>query len=306
MAKDKARKKHVCSCGASFSHGISLRRHQRVTGHEGSEVVVEGEEAQAEAQAAAEEEAPAALAAPAEQPADAPIADDEEMVAPATAALRDHDEALEPFTQIVAPIEETRPSGPVVVVDFQKLFLIGQALHYLATDRLRVLGQVAVEGGRTVTQAVKLAALLLAVLGLTLFGAGATRVMARSSAQAPPPALRTAGTAQPSAAMMARSAVLSFYREVDRANFEGAYDYLSVDWHRELSLGRFVAGFEGVSAVGCRIASQETVGPGLVRVDVVLDLLEHGTPKSYQGTYLVVQTSDGWRLDRGHLLLASL
>lgn len=50
----RTKKKHICSCGEEFNHGIGLRKHQRQTGHKGSNVVEVAEEDESPIEAAAE------------------------------------------------------------------------------------------------------------------------------------------------------------------------------------------------------------------------------------------------------------
>lgn len=72
--KTKA-KKHKCSCGRSFRHAISLKRHQNVTGCEAAP-----EEAASAPELESNEKAPAKSAAPAAKPTPAPVEDDRTIV----------------------------------------------------------------------------------------------------------------------------------------------------------------------------------------------------------------------------------
>ncbi|MBI3928747.1 MAG: hypothetical protein HY319_24620 [Armatimonadetes bacterium] len=279
----KSTKKYVCSCGAEFAHGISLRRHQRVTGHTGEQEID------------AEESAPEADADP--------IGDSATEVAPPLPAVVEPVRGIEGFVPRPAsafyPERQPEPeTHTVVVIDVGRAILLFYAFSAIATKyAARFAGSFAEtmgSAGRGAAQIlVRSIPIALAILLLST-GLVSARGLARAMMQSTPADVRQV-TPQEQAAV----AVMGFFQSVEARSYPAAYNYLTDAWRAELPYTEFHQGFSRSHTVGCVIHGAHAVTPNAVQVQVSLDVLEGGGTTTYVGSYLVVGTPGGWRLDRG-------
>lgn len=103
----RGKKKHVCSCGEEFNHGIGLRKHQRQTGHKGSSIVEGGAGDDSDGEEASPPPAAAAPAPPPPAPPPPPPS------APPPAAERP--EPAPPAAPPPAPAAAPPPAPPAAV-----------------------------------------------------------------------------------------------------------------------------------------------------------------------------------------------
>lgn len=152
-----------CSCGRSFAHEISLKRHCWVTGHTADETVAEAPAAAAPV-AAVVEEAPAAAAAPIELPAVA----DHNAVAEALRILREKQMAQEAF-------EARQVREAQVWACIQQA---GQIVH----EQVARAAETSRRGAEVVRQsavlAVRMLVMILICCGMLLTGMGLGRLLA--------------------------------------------------------------------------------------------------------------------------------
>ncbi|MGE0491637.1 MAG: hypothetical protein AB7S38_20665 [Vulcanimicrobiota bacterium] len=320
MADGKKKNKHICGeCGEEFPHAITLRRHQRKTGHKGSSVVevAEGGEAAEAPKAAPAKAAPAPVAEPEPipepEPEEVEVAEADE---PAEEVIENggyEEEEEAPVTRPVAARSVTNPASqptaprrPRLQIDRKKISFVGRAVQYLVAYRASRaeawLKRSAQSTASVMSESLKLAGVLLIVLSIPLLGWLAIRLH-RARPVAPPNYSAQAQVNQ-NQALEARGAVLGFYQAIDRGNFNVAYDLLSQGWRSELPYDSFVAGFEQTHAVGCRIENHQSITENQVQVDFVVDMQEADEARTYRGSYLVVRTSSGWRIDSGELRLS--
>ncbi|MCA9795827.1 MAG: hypothetical protein KC910_28665 [Candidatus Eremiobacteraeota bacterium] len=318
MADGKKKNKHICGeCGEEFPHAITLRRHQRKTGHKGSKVVevAEGGDSGEAPKAAPPKAAPAARQAepePESEPEVVEAAEEHEEVeeeAIENGGYEEEEPAPEPVTARTVQVPRAQPAAPRrprLQIDRKKLSFVGRAVQYLVAYRARKaedwLKRSAQSTASVMSESLKLAGVLLIILSIPLLGWVAIRLH-RSRPVAPPNYSAQAQVNQ-NQALEARGAVLGFYQAIDRGNFNVAYDLLSQGWRSELPYESFVAGFEQTRAVGCRIENHQTITENQVQVDFVVDMQEADEARTYRGSYLVVRTSSGWRIDSGELKLS--
>ena len=98
----------------------------------------------------------------------------------------------------------------------------------------------------------------------------------------------------------ARAAVTDFYAAIDRGSYNDAYDLLSPAWKRALDYEAFESGYRSTRAVRCKVDHTRQVGED-IEVDFSLVVDEQGQKKKVSGTYLLIHSSDGWKLDSGSM-----
>lgn len=321
----KSSKQHICEeCGESFGHGISLRRHQRKTGHSGSRVVDEGDDAPEPQPAAAQPAAPPPQPEP--EPAPPPPQPAAAQPAPQPAAQAPEPEpapAAAPAAQAPTPEPEPEPEGaaeePTVPsptlppaetaaktargprIDTKKLSILGHGLSILAAHHAKRAKNWASDSAKSsapvLKESVKLAAIILLALTIPVTGYLIYRGQHRPIKEAPTYASQISQISE------AKASVLRFYQAIDQGKLGEAYELLSRGWQKEISFEDFRDGFRNARAVGCRIENIAALDENQVQVEFALEMREDGTPKSYRGNYVVVRTSSGWRIDRGEIKL---
>jgi hypothetical protein len=87
-----------------------------------------------------------------------------------------------------------------------------------------------------------------------------------------------------------------FYGSLNQGDLERAYRSLSTDFRHTLSLERFQAGYQQVSAISHHIKYTEKLSQDLVRVDLELRVSESGREGRYFVTCLLTREVDRWTL----------
>lgn len=324
MAKKK-KKKHICAqCGESFNHGLGLRKHQRATKCEGSRIVEEGSEEEAAALAAAGGGAPAEEAAPppkkrasrSRKPAPEVEADEEENEA--TVAVNERLDASEQTVAVPRPgtkrskaptaahsapvLEESQDGTSRFQHNRQKLSLVSRGLRILFAYRARSAGhqikQSAVSGVNIFTEALKLAAALICLIGiptLVFFWWNSHR---KAQIQAPPPPTSFTFEDGP---LAARSALLRYLDNVGKRNWNEAFGLLSNSWQKELGPAEFQNSFLDITDVRWAVNDQKLLPNGMAEVSVVLAFREAGQAQRFLGRFRLVQEGDNWKIDRAEL-----
>lgn len=283
----KLKKKYVCSCGRSFAHAISLKRHKFVSGCV--------DEEPNEEQAAAE--------AP-EEPKPEP---EEEPVTVATQAL-----TIDDITQLYALANERLHPTPTTAMRMREMSShlatfsrefgawLGQEStavgRWLAARVPEVLG-VAARGILSVVTLAAVVAIFFAglTMGITVKHASAT------SEYVPAPQPPVVDVDPATSLADAASTVSDFYRSVNGGAFTAAYNRLSSAWRSELGYEAFVSGYARTEQVMCELVNVERLSKSRARVEVRLQVLEDGAVASYAGHYDLVQEGRSWRIDRGNL-----
>ncbi|MGE0494003.1 MAG: hypothetical protein AB7S38_32640 [Vulcanimicrobiota bacterium] len=278
------KKKHVCSCGRTFAHAISLKRHRFVSGCE---------ETGEEADDIDVEEAPVA-ALMAEEPVD----DASEIVTSATEAL-----SVEQI-QALQQLANSRLS-PVPTFGFRMQHLAQGSLDFsreffgwLVEESSNVVGwgrQTALPAAGEMLRKAVLSVATVAMLSVLFFG-GITLGLSikQASANSTPPTGRLGDAGQ---------SVVDFYRAVNARAYSAAYGRLSSDWKRELSQNAFERGYAPVQQVDCRLVGIKALDANTARVSVELAVIEKDQVKNISGHYIVVYDGRGWNLDGSHLTL---
>lgn len=285
----KLKKKYVCSCGRSFAHAISLKRHKFVSGCV--------DEEPSEEQAAAEE-------APPQEPEQAP---EEEPVTVATQAL-----TLDDITQLYALANERLHPTPTTAMRMREMSShlatfsreFGAWLGEESTTVVRWLGARVPEVLGVVARGVLSVVTLAAVLAI--FFAGLTMGITVKQASAtsdyiPAPQPPVVNAAPATTLADAATTVSDFYRSVNGGAFTAAYNRLSSAWRNELGYDQFVSGYAATEQVMCELVNVERLSETRARVQVRLQVQENGAVATYAGHYDLVQEGRAWRIDRGSL-----
>lgn len=291
-----------CSCGRTFAHEISLKRHRWVTGH----AEAEPEGAAPVAETPAPSVGPALLTAATELPltAVAPVPDANvayEAAMEALLAKAREQQSYERQAQLQAV-------GDLLVEFFQwMLSLAGQAAQSVL-NVARSAGSKSLQGASVLGRSVLLAAGILALL---CGGVTAGRALATGSSE-PAPQAPQAPVAETRPARVERelvganlngpeTVVTNFYTALDADDYQTAYSQLSSGWKRQLPYASFEAGYAQTSSLRCRVVDVDQLGRGTAEVEFALQTVENGRVSDYVGTYVVVQTERGWQLDAGTL-----
>ena len=338
----RGKKKHVCSCGEEFNHGIGLRKHQRQTGHKGSSVVDDdgsgpagGDEEEASAPPPPAPPKPAEVAPPppppkaAEpppppppppapaRPAPAPVAaqvddDDEEDDPPRTVAVTRPTATAQQHPPQQYPAQEAWPpaypqAGPSRFEhNRQKLSLVSRGLRVLLSYRARSAGTQlkasAQSGADIVTEASKIALALLLILAVP------TTIFWwwwHSREAVPPPAKVPTTFNVDEGAKAARGTVLSYLDSLSKGKSEDAYGRLSRSWRSELSAEAFRSDMSGISEVRWAVNDQRLLSADLAEVTLLLAYVEDGQSKKFQGRFRLTREDETWKVDRLELSAAS-
>ena len=318
----RKKKKHVCSCGETFPHGIGLRKHQRQTGHKGSEIVEEGapkppptEEpvATSEAEPAPPDPRPESVAPQSAPPPEPEPEPDETVVvnqrpsrrsaskaaqreepsssANASSAGTDYHQAPQPL-----PVQE----GPSRLQhNRQKLSLIGRGLKVLFAYRAKTAGkqlkQSARSGADIFAEAAKLAAALICLLGIPAMlifwwksGQSNTR-----RPQNPPMTFNFED-----GPLAARSSVLRYLDNIGKKNWQAAYGQLSPSWQGEMTASRFRDAFLDIEDLRWAVNTQTVNEKGQAIVSVRLAFIEGGQRQRFLANFRLERSGKDWRIDR--------
>ncbi len=292
-----------CSCGRTFAHEISLKRHRWVTGH--AEAEPEAAAPVVAASAAVETPAPSVGPALLTTATELPLS---AVLGPSISANDAYEAAMEALLaktreqQSYERRARTQAILDLLVEFFQ--WMLGLA----ATATQNVLHSARQAGTQTLQGAAVLArsaALAAGIIALLVGGVTAGRALAGSPEPTPAPVPAPAAAERPAAverelvgANLAgpEATVESFYSALDSDDYQSAYSQLSSDWKRQLPYASFETGYSQTSSYQVRI-----LGTRGSRVEFTLQTIENGRVHDYLGTYTVVETSHGWQLDAGTL-----
>jgi len=337
VAKGRKKKKHICAeCGEPFNHGIGLRKHQRQTGHKGSEIREEGDDDEEDGEDGASqaseavqpepEPEPAAPVAPPPTPAPtppppaaapaatapppsvvSPLADEPEEDDDQTVAVpRPSPPSSAPApTTYVAPPPSAYPApaaGSRMQETKTKLTLVSKGVSRVISAKAADAGQQAKQLGKDgadiFREALKLA------LALICLGAIPTAIFfwwkspTHQQHQQPP---------QPkvfdieSGDVVARSRLLEYLDNLGKGRMEEAYAMLSPEWQRDLSFGSFKDAFLDIEDVRWSVVDQRLNEAGQAEVLVRLVFLEGGKQRRFVGRFRLNRGPQGWRIDRAEL-----
>lgn len=265
--KAKSSKKYACSCGQTFSHPISLKRHRTVSGC--AEV---GEESK-------QDELPESLE---EQALELEIGEEITIVAP-------------------APVPEpAKPAGPPLGLRLRIAALItqrffGEFFAWLSTETGKARDWAREKARPLPSLGSAIEGLVRGVATVTVMSAFffVLIVMCLSVHKA------SAGT-EPRPADAAQS-VNDFYKAVNAQAYQAAYARLTPAWRDALDFRDFESGYGGIDNVYCYPGQVTFETPTSARVAVTIDKVEGEQVERLVGYYLVVHDGANWNLDRCHL-----
>ncbi|MGE0492127.1 MAG: hypothetical protein AB7S38_23130 [Vulcanimicrobiota bacterium] len=323
MADSGKKKKFLCSCGRTFSHKISLKRHRFVSGcpelEEGAEVEAEAAPPPPPPPPPVEDEEPYVEEeeAPYEEPQyeeEEPFLDefDEPEPEPEPVPIRRRGRSIPKRQPAVAAREvapEPEPAIPVRVAvaerDWRetglKTLLFFQSFGIWLAEGGRQGKKRLTETSRraaSLTWGVTWRVALLLVSLLSLF-----QLYGYAARPKAPTLVRPSG---PDVAQAA-SVVLAYHRHLQDGNFARAYATLTPSWQKELTLRQFESGFYSLGRLRYRLVGVERGDrPGQAWARVNVRATHRGRLREYDGYYLVVYTEFGWRLAETHLTLKAV
>lgn len=277
--KRRLKKKHVCSCGRSFAHAISLKRHRFVSGC--AEVDEDGGDApeeKPESEKAEQEEPTVAQAAPA-----ATQAFPTELTVHQIAALRE---------LAISRLEPVEPKPGVG----ERLWNFTVAFSCWLGEEAGCAGRAAAPHLRSVTR--KFFSLMTWVIGVSIFVVGVHTGLTVKQAWADQnqPISRASDAAQ---------TVTDFYRAINGRAYGAAYRHLSNDWRRELGSERFKKGYAHAQNVRCQLLSVQSISDREAMVEVELNVDNGRGFQKIRGHYSLVLEGGTWKLDNSQLTLQS-
>ncbi len=319
----RQKKKHVCSCGEEFPHGIGLRKHQRDTDHKGSTIVVDdGSGLATSGGGEAEESAPApatppparrqtVLAQPEPEPEESEPPPS--PAAPPTATVHQpyEDDDEEDYDTTVPVVRQAPQSGAgswQTPTDHgpsrfqqnkQKVSLVARGLRILLGYRARSAGnqlkQSARSGADIFAEAFKIAISLLLIIaipiGAYLWWRG-HRTPDLAGANVPTEFQPERG------ALAARSALLMYLDNLAKGEYSVAYAMLSPAWRSEMSEESFRETFLGIENIRWAVNGQKLLNPESAEVSLVIAYIEDGRPRRYRGRFRLTQQAQLWKVDR--------
>ncbi len=336
----RGKKKHVCSCGEEFNHGIGLRKHQRQSGHKGSTVVEDdgdgdddaGEVEAPPAPAAAPPPPPPAPVAPPPPPPRAPEPEPAPPPPPPRAAAppppvepEDDDDYDDDPAQTVSvpysggyqqqqppqvqqswPPAYQQPEPSRFEHNRQKLSLVSRGLRVLFSYRARKAGDQlkasAQSGADIFTEAAKIALALLLILAVPGFAIW----WVWSSREAPPAPARVPTTfSVDEGAKSARNAALSYLDALSKKRLDEAYDGLSQSWRSELSAESFRSDLASIDNIRWAVSDHRMISETQAEVSMTLAYVENGEAKKFHARFRLTQEAKAWKVDRLELSAAS-
>ena len=264
--KRRIKKKHTCSCGRTFAHAISLKRHRFVSGCE--EVA---QEAAAEAPEPTPEPEPVTVAPPINTA----------LTVQQIAALQ---ELANSRLQPIPP----KPSVATKLWNFTVDFTV-----WLAQES-RHLGIWAAPHLKAGTR--RLFSLVTWIAALTIFVGGVHTglTMKQAWAEQNQPVARASDAAQ---------TITDFYRAINGRAYDAAYKQLSTDWKRQLTVQRFRDGYVRAKQVDCHLLEIQELAENVTRVDVQLVVDDGSALQTITGHYTLVLEHGSWKLDNSELSL---
>lgn len=325
----RGKKKHVCSCGEEFNHGIGLRKHQRQTGHKGSSIVDDdGGGAEKEAPAAAAPPPPAPepppVAPPPPEPGPAPARSEptptppqaaQPQPAPSPPAVQEDDDDEPDHTvavsrgmggRYVAASSESSElaygSSPSKFEhNRQKLTLVSSGLKVIAKSRAREakhqLKQSARSGADIFAEAAKIAVSLLLLMTIPAVAFW----WWYSQRKTPAPVQLPNTFAVEDGALAARSSLLLYLDSLKHGRLQDAYSRLSSDWQKELGPAGFQEAFSGIEDIRWAVSNQRLLTDGSAEVNLLLAYREDGRARKFQGRFRLMREGEVWKVDRAEL-----
>jgi hypothetical protein len=328
VARARKKKKHVCAeCGEMFNHGIGLRKHQRQTGHKGSEIREEGDDPPPPSEVEPE---PAAAPAPPEPPAPQPAAP-----APTPAAPPAPDPAPAPVAATPAPAapvppeqDETvavpRPASlgaqpasaydPPPQANYQeppqtskmretktKIALVSKGVSRVISAKAADAGQQAAklskDGADIFKEAIKLAFALICFLAIptVVFFWWKSHTPGQTQQD------KTQVFSIENGALAARSTLLKYLDHLGKGQTDEAYSLLTPGWQRDLSYTSFKDSFLDIEDVRWAVSDQRLNQNGNADVLVRLAYREGGKQRRFVGKFRLNRGPQGWRIDRAEL-----
>ena len=95
--------------------------------------------------------------------------------------------------------------------------------------------------------------------------------------------------------------VMGFYTAINDKEYQEAYDALSPEWQRLITLDKFRNGYAKTENARCVVKSIRSQEGGRYEVEIGLEVTESGKKHFYKGAYVVVSTAKGWKLDEGNI-----
>lgn len=95
--------------------------------------------------------------------------------------------------------------------------------------------------------------------------------------------------------------VMGFYGAISEKNYQEAYDALSPEWQKEMTLDQFRNGYAKTDTARCSVKSVHSLKGGRYQVDIGLEVTESGKKHFYKGAYVAISTGKGWKLDQGNI-----
>jgi len=335
VARGRKKKKHICAeCGEAFNHGIGLRKHQRQTGHKGSEIREEGDDSPPPAEVepepasppAAAEPEPAPVAAAPPPPPPPPPQAEPAPPPPAPSPLADDstddDDDEDEYDQTVAVPRPTAPAtvpaayAPQQPVDYgappasskmretkTKLTLVSKGVSRVISAKAVDAGQQAKklgkDGADIFREALKLA------LALICLGAIPTAVFFWWKSPAQNQQYQQPNQPQnfsfENGALKARSTLLEYLNHLGKGEMTEAYAMLTPEWQRDLSYSSFQDAFLDIEDVRWAVNDQRLNQDGQADVLVRLAFLEGGKQRRFVGRFRLTRGPQGWRIDRAEL-----
>ena len=310
----RVRKKHVCSCGEEFPHGIGLRKHQRETGHKGSSVVGDdGSGGAPDAPPAPDVAVAAPVAAPQQAPPPVEKVSQRSQAPPAQDDFEDPgDQTVAVTGSRMAPSNQQAwppeiPEGPSRYQhNRQKLSLVGRGLRVLVSYRARSAGhqlkQSAQSGADIFSEALKIALSLLFIIAIPV-GIFFWWRSQRSPAPVAPDVPASFSLEQ--GAVSARNATLQYLDALEKGRWEDAYARLSSGWRAEMSQGALQDSCSGIDQIRWAVDDQRMLPTGGAEVAMVLAFVENGKAKKFRGRFRLIQEGQAWKVDRLELSSAA-
>lgn len=323
MARGRKKKKHICAeCGEAFNHGIGLRKHQRQTGHKGSEIKEEGED---DSPPPAEVEPEPAPAAPPPPPPPPQAAATPPSPAPAASPLvedsdeqddEDQNDQTVAVPRLGAPAQVPASYAPQQPVDYgaptasskmretkTKLTLVSKGVSRVISAKAVDAGQQAKKLGRDgadiFREALKLA------LALICLGAIPTAVFFWWKSPTHNQQYQQPNQPQnfsfENGALKARSTLLEYLNHLGKGEMTEAYAMLTPEWQRDLSYSSFQDAFLDIEDVRWAVNDQRLNQDGQADVLVRLAFLEGGKQRRFVGRFRLTRGPQGWRIDRAEL-----
>ena len=318
----RQKKKHVCSCGEEFPHGIGLRKHQRDTDHKGSTIVVDDGSAPSGSTSESAPPAPPPTPPPeAPRPARETVLRQPEADPPEPAPVRpappaaapyddddDDDDGYDATVSVAAQAPRSSPSAWQPPVDHgpsrfqqnkQKVSLVARGVRILLGYRARSAGhqlkQSARSGADIFAEAFKIAFALLLIISIPVgafFWWRSHRTPDPANANVP------TGIQTDRGALAARSALLKYLDVLSKGEYAVAYRLLSPDWQQEMSEESFRETFLGIEKIRWAVSDQKLLDSENAEVSLVIAYVEDGRPRRYRGLFRLTQQAQIWRVDR--------